>query len=262
MRNGSLFWGVLLIAIAGLFILQAMEIIDNVTGFLWPLFLMTLGAWILVGAFSRSKFGLKEGESFSINLQDAERVRFKLEHGAGQVLVTGGAPAGVGVTGTEATGMEFKSRLEEGTLKVKVEAGPSFLPFIGPSDGTWQFNLTEEVPVELKIGAGASSMDFDLSHVKLSRFKLETGASSTNLKLPAEGQPFVEVSSGAASVDILVPQGMAARIQTEGGAMSVSVDERFPQVGSGLYQSPDFDTAVNRAEIRLEGGANSVSIHS
>jgi hypothetical protein len=262
MRNSSLFWGVLLIAIAGLFILQAMDVIVNVTGFLWPLFLMALGVWILLGAFPRTRMSFSNSDSFSVSLQEAQNVRFKLEHGAGQVLVTGGAPAGVAVTGTEATGMEFKSRMEGDTLRVKVEAGPSFLPFIGPSDGAWQFKLSEEVPVDMKIDAGATSMDFDLSHVKLTRFKLDTGASSTSLKLPAEGQPFVEINSGAASVDILVPQGMAARIRTEGGAMSVSVDERFPQVGGGLYQSPDFDTAVNRAEIRLEGGANSVSIHS
>jgi hypothetical protein len=262
MRNGSLFWGILLIAIAGLFLLQAMDVIDNVTGFLWPLFLMALGAWILLGAFARPKFGLHYGESFSVDLQGAQRVRFKLEHGAGQVLVSGGAPAGVAVAGSEATGVEFKSRLEDGTLKVKVEAGPSFLPFIGPSDGAWRFQLTEELPVELKIEAGAASMDFDLSQVKLTRFKLDTGASSTNLKLPAEGQPFVEISSGAAAVDILIPQGMAARIHADGGAMSVSVDERFPRVDGGLYQSPDFDTALNRAEIRLEGGANSITIHA
>jgi hypothetical protein len=262
MKRGSLFFGILLIAVGGLFFLQAVGVIDNVLGFLWPLFLIALGAWILFGSSTKLKVEFSEGNSFSVDLQGAERVEFDLDHGAGQVVVTGGAPAGAAMTGVEGTAMEHKSYLADGVLTVKVDAGPSFLPFLGPDSGAWQFQLTDEVPVSLDVDAGATSMNFDLTGVKLTRFKLDTGASSTSLKLPAEGQPFVKIESGAASVDITVPEGMAARIEVEGGAMSVSVDPRFAQIDNNLYQSPDFDGAANRAEIRLDGGANSVSVHS
>lgn len=262
MKNSSLFWGFLLIAIGGLFVLQAMGVVENVTNFLWPLFLMALGAWILLGALVQPKTDFRESESFSIDLQGAERVEFDLDHGAGQVVVTGGAPAGLALSGAEGTGMESKSHLADGILTVSVDAGPSFLPFLGPEGGVWQFRLTNEVPVSLDIDAGATSMNFDLTDVKLSRFKLDTGASSTSLKLPREGQPYVKIESGAASVDITVPETMAARIQVEGGAMSVSIEPRFAQLENGLYQSSDFDSATHRAEIHLNGGANSVSVHS
>ncbi|MDX9991078.1 MAG: hypothetical protein RBS68_03410 [Anaerolineales bacterium] len=262
MRNSSLFWGFLLIAVGGLFGLQAMGLVDDITNFLWPLFLMALGAWILFGALIRPKTDFSENESFSIDLQGAERVEFELNHGAGRVVVTGGAPSGVALSGVEGSGMESKSHLAAGILAVKVDAGPSFLPFLGPEGGIWQFRLTNEVPVSLNIDAGATSMDFDLTDVKLSRFKLDTGASSTSLKLPREGQPYVEIESGAASVDLGVPAGMAARIQVEGGASSVSIEARFAPVGNGLYQSSDFEGAADRAEIHLNGGANSISVHS
>lgn len=260
MRNSSLFWGLVLIAVGGLFALQAVGLIDNVANFLWPLFLMMLGAWILLGA--RLKVGFTDGKSFSVDLQGASRVEFDLDHGAGQVTVTGGAPAGVALTGVEATGMEFKSRLVEDAMTIDVEAGPTFLPFLGPEGGTWQFKLSEEVPVSLDVDAGATSMSFDFSRVQLRRFKLDTGASSTSLILPAEGQPFVEINGGAASFDVCVPAGMAARIRVEGGALSMDVDSRFSALESGLYQSSDFENAANRAEIRFDGGASSVTIHS
>jgi hypothetical protein len=35
---------------------------------------------------------------------------------------------------------------------------------------------------------------------------------------------------------------------------------RFPKSDSGMYQSPDFDTAVDRAEINIEAGLGSVSV--
>lgn len=263
MRNGSLFWGFLLIAVGGLFVLQAMGLIDNVVNFLWPLFLIATGGWILWGAFSHPRFEFRENEAFSIDLQGARRVAFDFDHGAGQVQVSGGAPAGVAVTGVKGTGMDISSELDGDVLSVDVDAGPTFIPFLGPENGMWQFRLTNEVPVSFDIDAGAASMTFDFSQVKLGSFKMDTGASSNTMILPAEGQPFVEIESGAASIDVTVPVGMAARIRVEGGASSVSIDtNRFPQLGGGLYQSPDFDSALNRAELRFEGGANSLSIHS
>jgi hypothetical protein len=69
------------------------------------------------------------------------------------------------------------------------------------------------------------------------------------------------VESGAASLDFSVPQGVAARIRFKQGASSSTIDQaRFPLTDSGLYQSPDFDSATNKVEINLEGGANSVNV--
>lgn len=262
MRNNSLFWGLLLIAIGGLFALQAMGLIKDVANFIWPLFLMALGAWILMGRFFGAQVDFQKSDTFSVELQNAARVEFDLDHGAGQVQVTGGAPAGVALSGIQATGMEFKSRLEADVLSVDVDAGPSFLPFLGPEGGAWVFKLTNEVPVNLDVDAGAATMSFDLTGVKLLGFNLDTGASSTSLVLPAEGQPYVKIESGAASLDITVPVGMAARIHVDGGASSLSVEPRFASISSGLYQSADYETAINRVEMRLSGGASSISIHS
>ena len=70
-----------------------------------------------------------------------------------------------------------------------------------------------------------------------------------------------EPESGAASLDFSVPQGVAARIRFKQGASSSSIDQsRFPLGDGGLYQSPDFDSAANKVEINLEGGANSVNV--
>lgn len=262
MKNGNLFFGFVLIAVGGLFALQALGIVENVTNFLWPLFLMLLGAWILLGSFIRPRsFVMGESESFSIDLQGAQRVEFDFDHGAGRVEVSGGAPVGVAAQGFKGTVMSVNSELQGDVLSIDVDAGPSFIPFLGPESGMWQFQLTGEVPGSLDIDAGAASMSFDFSQVKLSSFKMDTGASSTSMILPSEGQPYVEIESGAASIDITVPQEMAARIRVEGGASSISIDPRFSQIGSGLYQSPDYESAVYRAELRLEGGANSVSVH-
>jgi hypothetical protein len=114
----------------------------------------------------------------------------------------------------------------------------------------------------MKVDCGVSSLDFDFTNVKLAFFGLDTGASSLKLKLPASaGHTLVDIESGAATLDITVPQGVAARVRTEQGVSSMNIDQsRFPLMQGDWYQSPDFDSAANKAEINLEGGANSVTV--
>ncbi len=261
MRRGSLFLGLALILFAGLFFLKGLGVIADVLPLVWPLVVILFGLWLLIGGLLPGP-GRGSAEMFTIDLQGATEGEIEIDHGAGQILVTGGAPEGKVMEATAGTAMDYKSHLSGSTLKVDVSAGPSGLPFMGPDGGAWQFRLTERIPLSLEVNAGASSMDFDLTDLQVRLFKLETGASSTRLKLPAHaGQTVVEIEGGAASYHITVPQGVAARVSMEGGLSSLDIDERrFPRQAGGYYQSPDYDSAANRAEIRIEGGASSITV--
>lgn len=260
MRRSNLFWGGILILLGILFSLQAANIIDDVFGWFWPLFLILLGIAVLVSRFTTPNPA--NGESFSISLENAAKVALNIDLGASSVKVMGGAPRGTAVSGTQGTTINFKSRLNGDTLTVDIDAGPSFLPFLGPEGGSWVFQLTNEVPVSMKLDGGAASLDFDFTDIKLDFLGVEMGASSMTLKLPANaGRTLIDVEAGAASMDIIIPQGVAARIRIEQGASAQNIDlARFPEITSGLYQSPDFENAENKAEINLEGGANSITI--
>ncbi len=261
MRRGNIFWGVVLIILGGLFFLKETGVISNVFGWFWPVLLILLGAWILLERFLPAPAG-DPGESFSIDLQGAARLALDFDLGAGSMQLTGGAAPGTAVSGTQATGMDRKSSLAGDTLEVKIGAGPSFLPFIGPSGGTWQLRLNQDVPLTLKVAAGASSLDFDLTDLKVTQMKIEIGASTLKVKLPANaGNTTVDIDSGAATLDLSVPQGVAARVRAKHEASSLHIDHsRFPMQADGLYQSADYDTTANKVEIDLDGGANTVNI--
>ena len=81
------------------------------------------------------------------------------------------------------------------------------------------------------------------------------------MKLPARaGFTRVVVSGGMTSLRLHVPEGVAARIRASCGLVSITVDrKRFPRTG-GVYQSPDYETAQNRVDIRLDTGLGSVVI--
>ena len=134
------------------------------------------------------------------------------------------------------------------------------LPWIERSS-RWTVGVTVEVPLDLKVNAGASRTILDLSDVRLRSLDLQTGASETRVRLPkAAGSTTVKAQSGAASLTLEVPPGVAARIRTRMALGSTQIDQaRFPASGNG-YESTDYATAENRVEIDVQGGVGSLRV--
>ena len=262
MRRGNLLWGLILILLGGLFLLQARGLISDVLGWFGPLVLILVGCWVLWARFLPRSSG--SGENFSIDLRGAARLDLDVDHGAGSLSLKGGAPAGVAVSGFSGMSLDLNQRLAGDHLEVELKAGPAFLPFLGPDGGEWQFNLTQDVPVAIKIDSGASSLYLDLTDVNVTFLGINTGASSIKIKLPAQaGYTLVDIDAGVASVDIFVPEGVAARIRVDQGASSININEkRFPKFNSvsGMFQSEGFETAAHKVEISFEGGASSMIV--
>ena len=259
MRRDNIFWGSVLIALGLLFFLQRQGIIPSVVPYLWPLALILFGGWLILSVYWRPD--PSSGEKFDVALREAKGVRYRFSHGAGHIIINGKAPTGKALVGSSAVGMNERTHLDGDRLDVHIEAGASFIPFVGPADGTWRFDLTQEVPVTLKVETGASQLDMDLADVLASHIELETGASSSNVTMPSHGASLLDLKAGAASISITIPQGVSGRIRIKEGLTSLNVDtNRFPQLDSRLYQSVDFDTATDRAEINVEAGLGSITV--
>lgn len=259
MKRDNIFWGSALILFGVLLYLQNQGYITNVFRYFWPLILILVGGWIILGVYWKPERG--SDDTFSIPLGAAQSVKYSFAHGAGQLQISGGAPAGQAIVGTSAVGMNRSSHLNGDRLEVRVEAGPSFVPFIGPSEGVFRFQLTQDVPVLLSIESGASALNIDLKDVLATRLSLKTGASSTNVTVPARGVSMLDVESGVASLNIHVPESTAARIRVRDGVNAINVDtNRFPKLDTGIFQSPNYDTSNDRTEINVGGGLGSVTV--
>jgi hypothetical protein len=259
MNRDNIFWGGALILLGVLFLLQTQNLIPSVFPYLWPLALILLGLWMILSVYWKP--GGSNEETFSIALQNAKTVRYKFSHGAGQIKISGGAPTGIALVGSSAEGVNKKNELDGDRLEVRVEAGASFIPFIGPSDGVYRFQLSNEIPSTIRIETGASQLDMNLTDVLASEIRLQTGASNSNVTLPARGASHMDLEAGAASINIRIPDGVSGRVRVKEGLTSLTIDtSRFPQVDTRLYQSTDYDTAANRTDINIEAGLGSINI--
>lgn len=264
MRRSYIFWGAVLILLGGLMFLNSAGIRlprgINAMQLFWPSVLILLGGWIMFGYFLR---GNAEEEQVSIDLQGANQASLKLSHGAGRLVLSSGAASGQLLSGTFAGGVRQHAHRSGDRLDAHIEARPFvFPPFFGGWQGLeWNINLNRDVPLALKLETGASQSELDLHDLKVTDLKVSTGASKTDVTLPANaGATTVKVELGAASLDMFVPQGVAARIRAEHGVSAIEIDTaRFPY-SNGIYESIDYSSAQNKADIKIEAGAGKVTV--
>jgi hypothetical protein len=173
------------------------------------------------------------------------------------------------VQGTYGGGLKYRKNLAGSTLYLEMRQrwnsnGAWGFPWAWPVRGSydWSLAFNREIPLSLRLETGAGESRVDLSDMRIANLDLETGASSTDLVLPSNaGLTHVRVEAGAASVNIHVPGGVAAQIRVQGGVSSTSIDQtRFPRQGH-VFISPDYATAVNKADINVEVGVGSVNVN-
>ena len=134
-------------------------------------------------------------------------------------------------------------------------------PFFGPRvQLDWDLALNADVPLSLAIFSGANESIIDLRDLTISDLKVEIGASETKVTLPSRGRLHADFDLGAASMEVVIPEGVSAKIRASVGAADLKIDEsRFPRTGN-VYQSSDFNSATNTADITIDAGAASIKI--
>lgn len=138
------------------------------------------------------------------------------------------------------------------------------------TDGrTWTFEEDEnEVKMRLhpapvwaiNLQMGAGEADFDLRKYTLNKLHVACGAASVKAKLGApKGHVDVHVESGAASIKLEVPRSAACRIEVT-SALSSRSFKGFTKQSDGSFTTPNYDSASDRYDIKLEGGMSTFTI--
>jgi hypothetical protein len=222
----------------------------------WPWALVGLGVWMVIGAVAPVGRGLVESLTVPID-GGATDGHVRIGFGAG-TLTTHVAGAGNLVDGSFVGGV---SERREGPNGIYLTQDTTYgLPWVDRRS-EWAVGLTAEVPLDLRVDAGASKVTLDLGDLRLRSLELHTGASDTRVILPrAAGATSVRAEAGVASLTLEVPAGVAARIRSRMALGSTQVDQsRFPAVAGG-YESPDYATAPNRVDIDVQGGVGSLRV--
>ncbi len=265
MKRSALFFGTAIILLGVVLLGINLGVVDHrVWRYFWPLVLVLLGVWFLLGPYLSK--GTLESVERSIPMMNDTEAEIQFNYGAGRLVVGPGAKPQELLSGSFTGGITEELHRNNGKAFLKINTPGDFIFPVGWTAGqqglNWNVYLTNEIPLQLRVHSGACEARLDLTDLKVTELNIETGASSTDVKLPqAAGFTRVVVKSGAAEVKLHIPQGVAASIRESSGLAGIKVDtNRFPQDGH-TYQSADYNTAANKVEISYEGGVGSVDIN-
>ncbi len=266
MRDHRLFWGIVVLIVGTLLLLNNLGVFDpleiNIGELIWPLLLIVLGAWILwTSVIAPPTY---ETEVLNIPIEaGVEMAEVHLHQGAGVFRVQGGTETDALLEGAFSGGMAHRIRREGRGVVVRLSTPPEtiWMPWAPNVSREWDIRLSDQIPLALRMKTGASDAHFDLTELQVTELSLETGASSTEVRLPAHtALTRVHIAGGVASVRIHVPDGVAARIHSDSGLVDFHVDQsRFPRTGA-YYQSPDYDEAEHKIDLHIEMGVGAVKI--
>jgi hypothetical protein len=126
-----------------------------------------------------------------------------------------------------------------------------------------QLTVNASVPWAVEIDGGAGRVTADLSSLQLTRLDLGGGASHVSIVLPRpSGTVRIRIAGGASNVTLRRPQDVPARVKVTGGASHLTLDsQHLDAVGGGLELAlPEFETAEDRYDIEVVGGASSLTV--
>ena len=130
--------------------------------------------------------------------------------------------------------------------------GSSFGTFYGSSLGpTWDLGLSPQVPIDLKVDVGAGEANLDLTDLTLSNLQVNMGVGETTLTLPAQGQFQAVVDGAIGQTTLVIPQSLAVRITLDTGLAGSQLPAGY-QKQNNIYTSPNFESAANQVEIKVD----------
>ena len=249
--TGISVFGIVLIVIGAIFLVDQFGIVHFAWRVFWPVLLIAIGAVLVVNAAARHG-SVRHGHGAtqtSIPRDSANRLELEVGVGAGTFRLGGGSNQLLEVHSSVAD-VAAQQRRDGNLAQVRLRQDvASFGAWRGGTN--WEIRLASDVPTRLKFDAGVGSFDVDLSGLSIVEARLQVGAARTRVVLPRpRGAVLVAITGGAASFAIEVPAGVEYSFESSGGLTSID----------GLTQSAGYGSATDRVLVRFSGGASSVRI--
>ena len=259
-RGPGLFWGGFLVIVGVLLLLANTGVLANIDwNYVWPVLLIALGLWLILARIGPG------GAASAVDTADSRdgltRAKLEVAVGSGRIQVRSAAlgdqlyRAHVEHAGTAP---EVKLDRATGTLRISQRLDW----FAGARRLRIDAQVADAIPWEIVLNTGAIRGEFNLASTSLASFDCRTGASQVDLTVGTpKGAVPMRVQGGALTVNIVRPAGTAIRLQASGGAVQLRADgTRQDGIGSRDWRSAGYDSAADRYDVTVSGGALSVSI--
>jgi hypothetical protein len=212
--------------------------------------------------FSRSHGSFLDTKHVSqtVDLKDAKSAHAKLEMGAGQLTINGGA------THFMDADFIFTGSYDEPRVDYSVANGVGQVTIsqnsksvhIGHSQNDWNLHFNKDIPLELKIDMGAGQGNLHLRDVPLTRLDLNIGAGQVDVDLTGDRKADLtaDIEGGVGQANIRLPKNVGVIAQASGGIGSIEVHGLKHDGDS--YTNDAYGKSPTTIRLKVEGGIGQI----
>jgi DNA-binding MarR family transcriptional regulator len=147
--------------------------------------------------------------------------------------------------------------------RLRVAHNRSALRLFSVQKQTLSLELNERIPWEIEVRGGATRLHANLRALSLVGLRVRGGAVQVTLDLPQpSGSVPIQVDGGANELRIVRPKQVPMRVHVGGGVSQQTIDTlQLGAVGGAMrWESPDYESARDRYDVQVRGGAQHLSI--
>jgi hypothetical protein len=245
--------------------------------FLPPLLILGAFVWVVTGKmYTEEPLEYAKTTYVSQILEEGvSEGKVSLDYGAGKLFISGGTDylleGNLEYYGQKPVVKSAVKSLEDSSSIQKVKVRMKQIQLsrrrrLRPRhhwSNTWEIHLTDEVPLEMSIDAGACELDLDMSALKVKSLDLDVGATSATIRfgdLVADVE--AEIDAGASALKIDLPMNVGAKIRLSSALSAHNLgDIGFEKEGKKTYCSPGYENASKKIRLDISLGAGSLDFN-
>lgn len=203
----------------------------------------------------------KSDDEIVVEKDKAKELEVVLNLGAGKMDVAGGADewvSGNAIYEPEKMKPEVSYDRDGKVGKVEIAQPDKFK--ISKFKNEWDLKLTEDVPVDLEVNAGASETNLDLRGIELSNLEVSAGVGEITVDLSGDWKESFDasISSGVGKMTVILPKDTGVRIKAEKGIGSASFEDLISK-GNGVYVNEAYEDAKVKIDLDADIGVGEVT---
>ncbi len=198
----------------------------------------------------------------TVDLQGAKSAHARLEMGAGQLTINGGANHMLDADfnysdGFDQPRVDYSVTGGVGQLNISQD---SHSVHFGRSQNEWNLHFSKDIPLELKVDMGAGQGNLHFRDVPLTRLDLNIGAGQMDVDFTGDRKTDLTatIEGGVGQANIRLPKNVGVIAHASGGIGSVEVHGLKHDGDS--YTNDAYGKSPATIHLKVEGGIGQITL--
>ena len=198
----------------------------------------------------------------TVDLQGAKSAHARLEMGAGQLTINGGANHLLDAD------FNYSNSFDQPRVDYSVTGGVGQLNIsqeshslhFGRSENDWNLRFGKDIPLGLKVDMGAGQGNLHFRDVPLTRLELNLGAGQMDVDLTGDRKTDlrVDIEGGVGQANIRLPKNVGVIAHASGGIGSIDV--RGLKNDGDSYTNDAYGKTAATIHLKVKGGIGQINL--